>query len=52
MHNRHGMYYLKNGDLYRLSGYDEDKGKQWILRYRKIHHNIVWEYYNKEDWLA
>jgi hypothetical protein len=23
----YGMYYLKNGDLYRLSGYDEDKGK-------------------------
>lgn len=23
----YGEYYLRNGDLYRLSGYDEDKGK-------------------------
>lgn len=23
----YGTYYLKNGDLYRLSGYDEDKGR-------------------------
>lgn len=23
----YGMYYLKSGDLYSLSGYDEDKGK-------------------------
>ncbi len=23
----YGMYYLKNGDLYRQSGFDEDKGK-------------------------
>ena len=23
----YGLYYLKNGDLFQLSGYDEDKGK-------------------------